>query len=135
MILILNVKNKEKASWLLVENNEVKEVHDFIVEVGEDNLLQSLPVNVKDITGLILYVQEASLTQVKVFTAVINTLAWNFNIPVVGEYFNSQKLEKNLTKLLTKLSKEKKFKPLVVKYKKPAEITISKKQPKYSIIK
>ena len=45
----------------------------------------------------------------------------------------AQKIEDDVRTLKPK--KVKKFKPLVVKYKNKAEITISKKQPKYSIIK
>lgn len=142
MILVLNIINKEQGTWLLVEKEKVKFRYDFTMEPSQDNLLGELDIffqqtktDFKYLTGLILFVQEASLTQVKVFTATLNTLGWQLNLPILGEFYSSKNFASYFPKLLKKLKKQKKFKPLTVNYKKKPLITISKKRAKYVVIK
>jgi hypothetical protein len=142
MILILNIINKQQGIWILLGEEQVKFAHGFSMQPSQDNLLLELDkffkkrkISFKDLKGLILFVQEASLTQVKVFTATLNTLGWQFSLPVVGEFFSQTSLEKVLPKLLKFFKKQKSFQPLAVKYKNKPLITISKKKPKYVVIK
>ncbi len=138
MILVLNIEDHNKASWLVVENKEIKYSHDFVMNKGEDstllqldNLFKKNKLGFKDIKGLALTVKEASLTQVKIFTAIINTIGWQFNLPVTAQYYQ----ELSIAKILKDLAKQKKFKALIAKYKNKAEITISKKPKRYSLVK
>lgn len=135
MVLVLHIENKNKASWLVV-NKEVDKQLDFAMVPAEDNILaelDKLKVNFDSIKGIGLIINDASLTQVKIFTATINTLGWQFDVPVVGEFYVKQTIDKILPKLVKKIEDTKKFKALEVKYKHKADITISKKQAKYKI--
>ena len=133
MILILHIIDKNKATWILDDQG-----HSFAMEPGRDNILaelDKLKVDWKKISGLVLVVKEASLTQVKIFTAIINTLAWQFDLPVVGEFYYQEKFEQVLQLLQKKLSTQTKFEPLRVEYQHNPDITISQKQPKFIITK
>jgi hypothetical protein len=142
MILVLYVKDNNNAQWLLIEDGKIKFSHDFSMEVGEDRTLESLDqllaknkIDFTDIKGAVLAVREASLTQVKLYTATINTLGWQYNWPLVGEYYFELDFEILLPKLLKQLSGQSKFEQLQVSYRKGPDITVSKKQPKYKISK
>ena len=142
MILVLNILDHNKGTWSVLDKKEIKYSHQFVMIKGEDSLLlhldkflQNNQLTLKSFTNLALTVKEASLTQVKIFTAIINTLGWQFNIPVLAEYYYSGQLKDVLVSLLKKLSKQTKFKALKVKYKQAPDITISTKHPKYKIIK
>lgn len=131
MILILLIEDKNKGSWILE-----KKIHDFKMEAGQDNLLlelDKLKIDFTKLDGLALLVRDASLTQVKVITTILNTLAWNFNLPIVGKFYFTEDNEKIIVKTKKEISKIKKFKPVKVEYRRQAEITLSKKQPKYKI--
>ncbi len=135
MILILHIQNKEKASWLVVEKKVDKQL-DFDMKTSEDNILaklDKLKIDLQTATGLGLVINDASLTQVKIFTAIINTLGWQFDIPVAGEFYTDKKIADVLPGIIKKIDDAKKFMPLEVKYQHKADITISKKQPKYKI--
>ena len=142
MIVVLHVKDNNNAEWLLVESGDVKFSYDFSMGVGEDKTLASLDevlaknkIKLKDIKGAILVVREASLTQVKLYTATINTLGWQHAWPVVGKYYFTEDFKDLLLKLLKQLAAKSKFEQLEVDYRRKPDITISKKQPKYKISK
>lgn len=140
MILVLNIISSEKGSWLVIEDHQIIFSYNFHIARGEDQsllylekMLSKNKLKLQNFSGFVLLVKEASLTQVKVFTTVANTLAWNFNWPIVAEYYFKGDIDKVLIRLLNKLSKIKKFKAITAKYYRQAEITISKKKAKYKI--
>ena len=146
MILVLDIISSEKGSWLAVKNGQIIFFHSFNIDKGEDQsllylekMLSKNKLKLHNFFSFILLIKEASLTQVKVFTTMANTLAWNFNWPIVAEYYFSatggQENNMILNKALKKLSKIKKFKAISAKYYRQAEITISKKKAKYKISK
>lgn len=100
-----------------------------------DFLLKTTKQTLKNVKGLVLLVSSSSLTQVKLATAMINTLGWQLAVPVVGDYDYQGELSLDLEKILKKISSVKKFKALSAIYSRPAEITISKKQNKFQIVK
>ncbi len=127
---------------MATKDTEIKFQYTFDLRVGQDSLFLGLDsflskskLKLKDFSGIILAIEEASLTQVKVSTAMLNALAWNFGWPIVGEYYFTADFDKILAKLLKKISKLKEFEPLEVKYKRKADITISKKKPKFKLKK
>ncbi|MBU1203004.1 hypothetical protein KKH39_03110 [Patescibacteria group bacterium] len=133
MLLILFVEDRNKASWILGDK-----VRDFEMLPGQDNLLlelDKLKVNFKKIDALIMLVKDASLTQLKVFTTTLNTLAWSFDLPTLGKFYFNEDKEQIINKSSREIAKIKKFKPIKVEYRRQAEITLSKKQPKYKIAK
>ncbi|MBT7228139.1 hypothetical protein HN859_01345 [Candidatus Parcubacteria bacterium] len=135
MILILHIQNKEKASWLIV-NKKVEQQLDFDMQPAEDNILaklDELKIDLQTVNGLGLVVNDASLTQVKIFTAIINTMGWQFDIPAVGEFYTDKNINDVLPEIIKKIEDSQKFSPLEVKYQHKADITISKKQPKYKM--
>lgn len=137
MILVLHIKDKNKASWLVVDKDVEKQL-DFDMVPADDNILaklDELKVDLADMKGIGLVINEATLTQVKIFTAIINTLGWHRDIPVMGDYYTDKNINDILPTLLKKIDGTNKFFPLEVKYKHKADITISKKQPKYKIAK
>ena len=80
--------------YLLIKDTQIICSYNFILEVGTESILKELNIflkkyklKLKDIKGFILFIKEASLTQVKVIITIINTLAWNFNIPVQGKFY------------------------------------------------
>ena len=85
----------------------------------------------EDFQGLILLIKETSLTQAKVIITIINTLGWNFNIPVQGKFYFSEDYQELLPSLLKKVNNSKGFKVLNIKYKQKPNITLSKKKIKY----
>jgi hypothetical protein len=142
MFLVLYLIDKNKARWLALENASIKFFYNFDLEFGKDSLFEGLDtflvknkLELKSFSGLILAVEDPSLTQVKVATTMVNTLAWYFKWPVVGEYYFSGHLEDVLVKLSKDVSKLKKFTPLKVKYQRQPDITISKKRPNFRIKK
>lgn len=142
MILVLSILNNNHGAWLAVKDNKVFLTHNFDMIRGEDKSLLQLEkmldrghLKLKDFSGFILLIKEASLTQIKIFTVSANTLAWQFNWPIVAQYYFKEDNEKMLFKLLKKIIKLKKFKAISPAYIRQADITISKKQPKYKISK
>lgn len=142
MVLVLSISSKEQGAWLAVKANKIFLTHSFDVIRGEDKSLLQLQkmldnnnLKLKDFSSFILLVKEASMTQVKIFTITANTLAWQFNWPIVADYYFEEDNEKILSKLLKKLAKLKKFKALSPKYSRQVDITISKKQAKYKLVK
>ncbi|MBT6691445.1 hypothetical protein HOB10_03895 [Candidatus Parcubacteria bacterium] len=140
MILALHVKDNNNAQWLLIEDGNIEFSHDFSMGVGEDKTLASLDDILKenklalaDIKGMVLAIREASLTQVKLYTATINALGWQHSLPVIGEFYFTGEFDVLLPKLLDRLAQQSKFEQLKVKYQRGPDITISKKQPKYKI--
>jgi len=138
MILVLNILERSKASFLLIKDRQIIFEYNFILERGEESILKELntflkkkKVLLKDLKGLILFIKEASLTQVKVILTIINTLAWNFNIPVQGKFYFSEDYQKLLPVLIKKIENSKNFKALVIEYKQKPNITLSKKKIKY----
>lgn len=127
---------------MATKDTEILFQYTFDLQVGQDSLFLGLDTflskgkfKLKDFSGIILAIAEASLTQVKVSTAMLNALAWNFGWPIVGEYYFTIDFDKVLPKLIKKASQSKYFKPLEVKYKRKADITISKKRPKFKLKK
>lgn len=142
MILVLSILDNNHGAWWAVKDNKVFLMHNFDMVRGEDKSLLQLQkmldrghLKLKDFSGFILLIKEASLTQVKIFTVSANTLAWQFNWPIVAQYYFKEDNEKILSKLLKKIAKLKKFKAISPAYIRQADITISKKQPKYKISK
>ena len=142
MILVFNILSTEQAAWLVIKKDQLVFQKDFIIQRGEDKsllylqeMLDNNKLKLKDFKALVLLVKDASMTQVKIFTTTVNTLAWQFEWPIVAEYYFELDNEKMLIKALHKLSKIKKFKALSPKYSRQADITLSKKQPKYKIAK
>lgn len=138
MILVLNILNHNQASWKIVSAGHIKYTHDFVMARGQDNILSHLDkffknnkLRLKEIKGIALVVAEASLTQVKIFTVIINTMGWQLNVPVMAEYYNKV----NLETILKKLSRVKKFKALKIEYKRKPDISLSKKKIKYKLVK
>lgn len=141
MILILNISDKNKATWLLCDQ-DIKSQHDFAMPVGEDNslieldkFLKTAKVELKDIKGLALAVKESGLTQLRVLTTVINTLGWQLQVPLTAKYYYKGDFAKLLPKLLKDLAKQKKFRAVSIEYQRKPDITISKKKAKYSLTK
>ncbi len=83
----------------------------------------------------VLLVKEASLTQVKLAAAIINTLAWLESKPIVGEFFYHLTEAEVLSQQFAKILKTKDFTPLKVDYLRPVDITISKKVNKFKLTK
>lgn len=142
MFLILHIKNRQDALWLLVKNNKVVARVNFVLSAEEDTVLHHLykilyknKISISRVDSLVLLVTEASLTQVKVVTAIINVLAWQNKAKVVADYHFSGVVEDRLLNLSNKFKKIKKFKALKVVYSRPPEITISQKKPKFTINK
>ncbi len=139
MILALNIKDKNNGSWLLIEDAKEKNSKSFIIDrdndkvfISLDKLLLTNKLELVDLEGLILYIQDAGLTQVKIFTAIINTFAWQLGISVIGKYYCKNSLSIELEELLNKLKQENK-KSLEVEYRQNPDISLSKKVPKYVI--
>ncbi|MFA6307953.1 MAG: hypothetical protein WCS88_04270 [Patescibacteria group bacterium] len=142
MILVLNILSIEKGTWLVVKNDQILFSHDFKINRGEDKsllelqkLLQDNKLKLENFSGFILLVKDASMTQVKIFTITANTLAWQFDWPILADYYFKEDNEKILIKILKKLAKIKKFKAVIPKYSRKVDISISKKQSKYKISK
>ncbi len=142
MILTLSILDKNKAKWFLLDRGKVKFFLVFSFKPGTDQtlfyldkFLQKHKIKLSQVKGFVLLVKEAGLTSVKIFTVIINVLAWQLNVPVVGKFYFKEAEDKVLTDLLTKLKNTKQFKPLTVNYQREAEITISKKPQKFVITK
>ena len=142
MILTLSILGKNSARWSLIDRGQVKFSLAFSFEPGTDQtlfyldkFLQKHKVKLAKVTGIVLLVKEAGLTSVKIFTVIINVLAWQINVPVVGKFYFKEAEDKVLGELLVKFKNIKKFKPLKVNYQRKAEITISKKRQKFVIHK
>ncbi len=142
MILVLNIINRQKAEWLLVKNNKIFYRHLFALQFDQDQVLTKLAfllkknkLKISQIKSLALLLQDASLTQVKVMTAMINALAWQNEAKVYADYSFVGEVSDFLDKILKKISKIKKFKPLKVVYSRAPEITISQKKHKFQLVK
>ncbi len=142
MILVLNIINKQKAEWLLVKNNKIFYRHLFALQFDQDQVLTKLAfllkknkLKISQIKSLALLLQDASLTQVKVMTAMINALAWQNEAKVYADYSFGGEVNDLLDKILKKIGKIKKFKPLKVVYNQAPEITISQKKHKFQLVK
>jgi len=140
MILVLNILNKNSGSYLGIEDGDISIHHDFDLEVGKESILKELDIfiknnklELKDFKGLILLVKESSLTQVKVIVTIINTLGWDFNIPVVGKFYFKEDYKEILPDLIKEIDGSKEFKELKIEYKQKPNITLSKNKSKYTI--
>lgn len=141
MILILNILNKNKATWLL-HDQTIKYSHDFVMPIGQDTSLVELDklfkkakVSLVDVEGLILAVKESSLTQLRVLTTVMNTLGWQLNKPLTAKFYYQGNFDQQLPKLLKAVKKNKKFTAVNIEYQRQPDITISQKPAKYSLSK
>ena len=117
MILVLNVLNDTRGAWLIVRDSQVILSHNFAIVRGEDQSLRHLQkflrdnkLSLKDLKGLIFLIKEASLTQIKVLTTMVNTLAWQCAWPIVADYYFKEDNDQALAKALKKIAKIKKFK-------------------------
>lgn len=142
MILVLNILSVDKAAWLIVRDSQIVLSHYFDLTRGEDDSLRHLEeflidnkLIIKDLKSFVLLIKEASLTQVKILTTMANTLAWQFNCPIVADYYFAEDNDQALAKALKKIKVIKKFKAISPKYNRQAEITISNKKAKYIISK
>lgn len=142
MILALYIKDNNHGSWVVYQNGQESFVLDFEMEIGEEQLLFYLDkflkqnnLDLKNIQGLILAVKAASLTQIKIITATINILGWQYNLPIAYDYYFSGDFDKMLPKLLKQVAKTKKFEIIKPEYQQKPEITISQKKHKYKIEK
>ena len=140
MILILSVLKKNKAAWLAEKSKGVLLRQDFDLEKGSEDLLFYLDVflkkekiKLKDLTALIFLLEEASLTQVKVLTASLNTIAWQLDLPTAAKFYFSGNWPTVLAKAKQELDLKKGFKPIKIQYKRSVDITLSKKKQKYKI--
>lgn len=141
MILILSIEDKNNASWLIVEGKDKKDSLSFKLDRDNDKtfstldkLLSNNDINLQNLSALALIIKEVGLTQVKVFTAIINTFAWQLDVPVAGEYYYENSFENAISKVLDKI-KNNKSKILQIEYKQNPDISTSKKVPKYVIKK
>ena len=142
MILVLNIRAREQVIWQLYQDDKLV-ASQLVAKIEQsDNFLAALEAlfkktgkNISSVKAFILLVKEASLTQVKLAAAILNTLAWFQAKPIMGEFFYQDLEIELLSKLFIKISKQKDFKPLMVDYKKPVDITISKKVNKFSLTK
>jgi|APSaa5957512576_1039674.scaffolds.fasta_scaffold25174_1 hypothetical protein len=142
MTLVFNILSIEKGAWQVLANGQIIFSHNFNIVRGEDKsllhlqkLLDNNNLKLVNFKGCVLLVKDASMTQVKIFTTIINTLAWQFDWPLVADYYFQEDSEKMLAKVLKKLAKLKKFTAISPAYSREADISISKKQPKYKIAK
>lgn len=143
MILVFNTLSKEKAAWSAIKNGKILGHKNFVIGRGEDKSLQYLQkflgqenLKLASFKGILLTIQDASLTQVKVFTNNINTLGWQLDMPVLASYYyQTEEYDKILQNLLKKIAQLKKFKAIKADYKYKTQISISKKHPKYKINK
>ncbi|MBT4349523.1 hypothetical protein HOD19_01935 [bacterium] len=138
MNLILNILDNNSAEWILVD--EIEKKHRFAMQQGQENILAELDVflgkekvKLGDIDGLGLAIKQASLTQVKVQVTIINTLGWQLNISTVADFYYKDDLK--IEGLVTQIKKQKHFQAIKPEYQREAEITISKKTPKFTISK
>jgi len=138
MILILNILDNNSAECILVD--EIEKKYQFTMQQGKENILAELDtflskekIKLESITGLGLAIKQASLTQVKVQVTIINTLAWQLNIPVASQFYYQGDLETE--DFVTQIKKQKYFQAIKPEYQREAEVTVSKKTPKFTITK
>ena len=140
MTLVLQILAKDKTQWSLYQAEQLiasqivdkfEQQDNFLASL--DQLLQQQNIHLDQIESMALLVKEASLTQVKLATAIINALAWTNNKPVAGNFFYQTSDDKALAGAFIQLAKQQSFAPLSVKYLKPVDITISKKVNKFSL--
>jgi accessory colonization factor AcfC len=137
MILILNILDNNKAEWILAEK---KKQCAFDMQAGQENILTEFDdclhqenIELRNITGFGLAIKQASLTQVKVQVTIINTLGWQLQVPVVADFYYQGDLK--IEDLVNKIEKQKDFKAIKPEYQREAEVTVSKKTPKFTIAK
>lgn len=141
-ILVLSILNNNSGSWVVYQDNKRQFSLEFEMKWGEEQLLFYLDkflkqnnLDLKNIQGLILGVKQASLTQVKIITATINIIGWQYNLPIAYQYYFKEDFEKILPKLLRQVLKIKKFGMIKADYMQKPEITISQKKHKYKLEK
>ena len=137
MILILNILDNNKAEWILAEK---KKQCAFDMQAGQENILTEFDdclhqenIELRNITGFGLAIKQASLTQVKVQVTIINTLGWQLQVPVVADFYYQGDLK--IEDLVNKIENQKDFKAIKPEYQREAEVTVSKKTPKFTIAK
>jgi hypothetical protein len=142
MTLILYIISREQAQWLIVNNNKIVYQLQFDLKFDQDEVLGKLffllkknKLKISKIKSFGLLIEEASLTQIKVSTAVINALAWQSGAKVYANYNFKGKIEDSLLKVSDKLAKIKQFKALKAVYARKPEITISQKKHKFKLVK
>jgi hypothetical protein len=138
MILVLNILDNNQAEWILVQDKETK--HQFAMQPGEENILAELDaflnkqkIKLANITGLGLAIKKASLTQVKVQVTIINTLGYELQVPASAEFYYEGDFKTE--DLVKKIKSQKSFKAIKPEYQQAAEITVSKKPSKFTIVK
>lgn len=142
MILVLYIKDTNLGSWAVYKKDKQQFSLEFEMQAGEEQLLFYLDkflkqnqLDLKDFAGLILAVKAASLTQVKIITAIINIIGWQYNLPIAYQYYFSDDFDQILPKLLKQVLKSKKFAMIKPEYQQKPEITISQKKHKYKLEK
>jgi hypothetical protein len=142
MTLVFNILSIDKGAWQVVKDDQVFISHNFDIVRGEDKsllhlqeLLDNNKLKLEGFQSCVLLVKDASMTQVKIFTTTMNTLAWQFDWPITADYYFKASSEDKLAELLKKLVKIKKFKAINPEYSREADISKSKKQPKYKLVK
>lgn len=142
MILVLHLLAKDQATWSLYKHNDLLDQITITRSELADNFLGSLnqfllkhKIDLSQVQAFGLLVKEASLTQVKLATATLNTLAWVKQRPIAGSFFYAGTQIEALTQVLKTLDEQQTFVPLLVTYQKPVDITISKKTNKFSLAK
>jgi hypothetical protein len=142
MTLILNILDKHKAYWFLADGSVIKHNHNFVLLRGEEKILSELDsflkqnnFDLKNIKNIILLAGDISMTQIKVVTAMINTLGWQLDIPVSANFNYQGDFETAWHKNSKMLEKIKCFVPLQVEYKHKPNITASKKKYDFIISK
>ena len=142
MTLILNILDKHKAYWLLSDGQVIKHNHSFVLLKGQEKILQELDnflkqnnFALKNIKSIILLASDVSMTQIKVVTAMINTLGWQLNIPVTASFNYQGDFESAWQRNSKILQKIKTFMPLQVEYRHQPNITASQKQYDFVISK
>lgn len=139
MTLILNILDNKTGAWRLFDE-EHEQVHEFVMLQGEENILAELDnflkkanFEIKQVNALGLSIKEASLTQVKVIVTIINTLAWQLNIPVEASFYSGLSIVEINQQLLASLKNKHEFTSIIPEYSREAEITISQKTPSFKI--
>lgn len=141
MFLVLNIKDNNSAEWFLTEDSSVKDSLEFVIDRTNDKTFESLDkllsnnsLKLKDVLGIALSIKDASLTQVKVFTAIINTLAWQLGISAIGKYYYKESFDSVLKDIFKEI-KGSNQKIISAEYNQDPDISRSKKVRKYVIKK
>ncbi|MDD5749376.1 MAG: hypothetical protein PHO91_01150 [Patescibacteria group bacterium] len=142
MILILSVTKKNKAAWILEKEAGAK-LSRFDFELKQDSggcllylddFFKKEKIDLTKISGLIFLLLESGLTQAKVLTAILNTLAWQLSVPIAADFYYQGSYQQALVKAKKDLAAKKSFAPISAQYKQAVDITFSKKKRNYKII-